>query len=284
MAEADESVPSLGLNEFEELVREIERLYRVGAQFSDAVANKTCPYLIFQASMAFNKAMMSLVGFLRFVPPSRFYAKVSQEMIDVSSASVLARQVLEDLLAFFYLSQPGLCPEQEEIRVLGWKYHGYCETIEASRLALASNPDLPESEERAKQMLAKIEAHPLFEVKSSTTKGRIRKGQIGILLHDEEILKIRGINPDYYNLPRKVLSNLAHFSSLSVSILNATSRDWHQSWTQFILPAYHVVRFVAEGLAGFTEVFPQVENLVSAEDKRLIDQYRDSLRRGVPLA
>jgi hypothetical protein len=280
MAEANEPVPPLGLEEFQELVREIERLCRVGGQFSNAAANTACPYLIFQASTAFNKAMMSLVGFLRFIPPSQFYARSILEIIDISSASVLARQVLEDLLAFFYLAQPDLCPEQKEIRELVWKYHGFCEAIEASRLAFPSEQDSTESERRAKQMLAKIEVHPLFEVKSSTAKGRIRKGQVGILLHEEEILQIRGINPDYYNLPRKVLSNLAHFSSLSVSIVNATNRNWHQSWTQFILPAYHVVRFVVEGLAVFTELFPQVGTLASAEDKLFIDQYRNSLRRG----
>ena len=129
-----ELVPPLHLNGFEELIREIERLYQLGAQLSDAVANTNCAYLIFQASMAFNKAMISLAGFLRFMPPSRFYAKTSPEIIDLSSASVLARQVLGDLLAFFYLSQPGLRPEQKEIRELVWKYHGFCEAVEASKV------------------------------------------------------------------------------------------------------------------------------------------------------
>jgi hypothetical protein len=43
-----ELVPPLDLNGFEELIREIERLYQLGAQFSDAVANRNCAYLIFQ--------------------------------------------------------------------------------------------------------------------------------------------------------------------------------------------------------------------------------------------
>jgi hypothetical protein len=84
-------------------------------------------------------------------------------------------------------------------------------------------------------------------LKDLAAKGRIRKGQVGCLLHYEEILPNRGINTNYYNRPRKVLSNLAHFSSLSVAIMNKTSRDWQQSWNEFILLAYHVVRFVSEG-------------------------------------
>jgi hypothetical protein len=278
LVESMKPVPPINLDQFDELVRETERLYRLGGQFSDAVANKRCAYLTFQASMAFNKSMMSLVGFLRFVPSSQFYAKESQRLVDISSACVLARQVLEDLLALFYLSQHSLSPEQEEFRVLVWKYHGFCEAVEASRLAVSTNPDLSQAKTLAEQMLQKIEAHPLFVVQSSTAKGRIRKGQVRCLLHDEEILAIRGIKADYYNLPRKVLSNLAHFWSLSVSIMNATSRDWSQSWNEFILPTYHVVRFVSEGLTVFTEVFPEAEALISTEDKQLIDSYRDSLR------
>lgn len=128
-------------------------------------------------------------------------------------------------------------------------------------------------------MLNKIEAHPLFEVKSSTAKGRIRKGHVGYLLHDEEILQIRGINTDYYILPRKVLSNFANFSSFSVSMMDSTSRDWHRSWSEFLLPTYHVVRFVSEGFAGFAEIFPLVACIVSDSERHLIESYRTDLRR-----
>jgi hypothetical protein len=271
-------VPPISLDQFDEHVREAERLYRLGGRFSDAVASKTCDYLTFQASMAFNKAMMSLVGFLRFVPSSRFYAKESQRLIDISSACVLARQVLEDLLALFYLSQPNLQPEQKEFRVLVWKYHGFCEAVEAAKLADSTNADLAQAKTLADGILQKIEGHPLFAAQSSTAQGRIRKGQTGCLLHDEEILAIRGIKPKYYNLPRKVLSYLAHFSSFSVSIMNATNRDWGLSWNEFLLPTYHVLRFVSEGLTVFAEVFPETEALISVEDKQLADNYRNTLR------
>jgi hypothetical protein len=99
------------------------------------------------------------------------------------------------------------------------------------------------------------------------------------LLHDEEILQIRGINTDYYDLPRKVLSDFAHFSSFSVPMMKSTSRDWHRIWSEFLLPAYHVVRFVSEGLAGFAEIFPVIESIVSDSDRHLIESYRSDLHR-----
>src|ERR1700751_457036 len=63
-------------------------------------------YLIQEASMAFTKTLMSVVGFLRFIPSSKLHAKEGEQIIDLSSASVTARQVLEDTLTFFYLPEP----------------------------------------------------------------------------------------------------------------------------------------------------------------------------------
>jgi hypothetical protein len=59
--------------------------------------------------------------------------------------------------------------------------------------------------------------------------------------------------------------------------MNATNRDWSLSWNEFLLPTYHVLRFVSEGLTVFAEVFPETEALISV-DKQLIDNYRNILR------
>lgn len=54
--------------------------------------------------MAFVKTLMSVQPFLRFIPSSRFHAKEVEFAIDLSSVSVMARQVLEDAISFFYLT------------------------------------------------------------------------------------------------------------------------------------------------------------------------------------
>jgi D-arabinose 1-dehydrogenase-like Zn-dependent alcohol dehydrogenase len=45
---------------------------------------------------------------LRFMPPNRYYANAGQVVTDLSPASVLGRQVLEDAISFFYLSEARL--------------------------------------------------------------------------------------------------------------------------------------------------------------------------------
>ena len=45
---------------------------------------------------------------LRFMPPNRYYANAGEVVTDLSPASVLGRQVLEDAISFFYLSEARL--------------------------------------------------------------------------------------------------------------------------------------------------------------------------------
>src|SRR5258708_40294262 len=108
--------PPLSFKEYGDLVKNIERFYALGNRLSEAAEKQPCEFLIQEASMAFAKALMSLLGFLRFIPSSRFFAKEGESIIDLSSASVLACQVLEDVLMFLYLSEPNLPTEQKEFR------------------------------------------------------------------------------------------------------------------------------------------------------------------------
>jgi hypothetical protein len=117
------------------LVAGIDLLYGVGRKLSDAAAKQPCEYLVQEASMAFVKTMMSVFGFLRFIPASHFYAAAGETVTDLSSASVMGRQVLEDTISFFYLSEPGLTPQEKALRKLVWEFHGKSEHIDSGRLA-----------------------------------------------------------------------------------------------------------------------------------------------------
>src|ERR1700756_3304716 len=51
------------------------------------IAEQPCEYLVQEASMAFVKTMMSVFGFPRFIPASRFFANAGETVTDLSSAS-----------------------------------------------------------------------------------------------------------------------------------------------------------------------------------------------------
>src|SRR5258707_1304603 len=280
-ASSSEIPPPLSFKEFEDLVKNTERFYGLGSRLSQTIEKKPCEYLIQEASMAFTKALMSLLGFLRFVPSSQFHAKEGESLIDLSSAAVMARQVLEDVLSFLYLSEPNLPKEQKDFREFVWRYHGLGESIESAELLETlewSNPDLPATRELRKKMRTRLIENPLLAAIEQPLRGRVREGDKNQVVFDGKILERRGIITSRYDLPRKVLSNFVHFSSFSHSLILDTVGHWQESWPAFLMPSLSVAAFIAEALIVFIETFPQTESLLNDREQKLIENYRGWLR------
>jgi hypothetical protein len=268
----------LSFSEFEDLIKNIERFYALGSRLSQAIEKQPCEYLIQEASMAFTKALMSLVGFLRFIPSSELHAKEGEQIIDLSSASVMARQVLEDTLTFLYLSEPNLTPDQKHFRQLVWQFHGITESIESAEFAESSNPDLPATRATREKAQELLRNNPLLAAIEGSLRGRVRDGFKNRVIYDNKILERRGIMTRRYDLPHKVLSNFAHFSAFSHHLILDTSGDWQKSWREFFLPSLSVAAFIAEGLEALVETFPETAQLFSNRERQLVANYRGWLR------
>jgi hypothetical protein len=225
----NESPRPFSFPEFETLISGIELTYTLGRRISDAIGGQPCEYLIQEATMAFVKLLMSVQAFLRFIPSSKFHAQEVEFAVDLSSASVMARQVMEDAIAFFYLSEPKLTKQEKTFRALVWTLHGATETLEALDYLLPDRADTQltvDTQNRAKETLnGPLYAAMLDNIKGDR-RGRIRRGKEGRVLHDEEILSRRGIQLDAYRFWRKTLSNFAHFSTLSHRLMMQTTSDW----------------------------------------------------------
>jgi hypothetical protein len=280
-ASSSENSPPLSFKEFEDLVKNTERFYALGSRLSQAIEKDECEYLIQEASMAFTKALMSLLGFLRFIPSSQFHAKEGESLIDLSSAAVMARQVLEDVLSFLYLSEANLPKEQKDFREFIWRYHGLGESIESAELLETvewSNPDLPATRELRAKMRALLIQNPLLAAIETNLRGRIREGDKNWVLYENEVLERRGIIRSKYDLPRKVLSNFVHFSTFSHHLILETDSDWRKSWPEFFMPTLSVAAFIAEALKVFVETFPQTRSLLIDREQKLIENYRAWIR------
>jgi hypothetical protein len=267
--------------QFNDLIAGIELLYQLGGRLSAATTNQPCEYLIQEATIAFVKTMMSVLGFLRFIRSSRYHAREIDVVTDLSSASVLARQVMEDVLSFLYLSEPGLTQEQKQFRALVWRYGGATEALGSATFADVSNPDLSSVGVERKNFEERLE-DPRFKAMLESIEGgrreRIRQGRENHILHDREILQRRGIRIEAYDLNRKVLSNFAYFSTFSHQMMMETSADWEESWGRFLPGAICVANFLAEAIEAFLEMFPQTRSLLNDYEPQLIANFRTWLR------
>jgi hypothetical protein len=266
--------------EFETLIAGIELIYTLGRRFSDAIGGQRSEYLIHIATMAFVKLLMSIQAFLRFIPSSKFHAQEVEFAVDLSSASVMARQVMEDAIAFFYLSEPNLAKEEKVFRALVWQLHSATETLESLDYLVPERADagLINAQKRAKELLNEPLYATMLEKIKNDRRGRIRKGRENHVLHDEEILSRRGIRLDAYRFWRKTLSNFAHFSTLSDRLMMQTTSDWKNSWKSFHTAAFCVANFGAEAVAAFIETFPTTQLLLTAQEQAALANLRSWLR------
>jgi len=108
--------------------------------------------------------------------------------------------------------------------------------------------------------------------------GRIRQGRENHVLHDREILERRGIQTEVYDLGRKVLSNFAHFSTLSHQLIMETGGEWEKSWQTFLHPSLYVANFAAETMEAFLETFTRTRQLLSRDEQAVVANFRSTLR------
>jgi len=279
--EQPKAPPPFSFKEFETLIFGIELTYTLGRRISEAAGGQPCEYLIQEATTAFVKLLMSVQAFLRFIPSSKFHAQEVEFAVDLSSASVMARQVMEDAITFFYLSEPNLTAEEKAFRALVWTLHGTTETLESLDYLVPDRIDAQltvDALKRAKELLnGPLYVAMLKKIKSDR-RGRIRNGRENQVLHDEEILSRRGIGLDAYRFWMKTLSNFAHFSTLARSLMLQTTSDWTKSWQAFHAAAVCVAKLTAEAVAAFIETFPTTRSLLTANEHAAIANLRSPIQ------
>jgi hypothetical protein len=229
-----------------------------------------------QSSIVFAKCLMSLIGFLRFIPPSKYRAKEIVEVVDLSSASVMARQFIEDVVSFFYLSERGLSDAELRLRQNIWLLHGAAEAGEAAKLADPEAHGAPLTPATL-NVRDSIEQNALFKMLDKEAQGRIKKGRQPLMLSHQEIVRRRGISKKAYLFPLKVFSNFVHTSSISARFIDDTGLDWSQCFHQFIQVLYYVSAYLAEALACFLEGSTEVQE-IPREIAQLCTEYRKVLR------
>lgn len=127
--------------------------------------------------MAFAKTLMSVDAYLRFVPSSSFSVREQEQLGDVSSPSIMARQVLEDVVSFIYLCEPNLTPEEEEFRRQVWLYHGATEYVESLEFHNQSHPDLAQWRIERDTLRQLVERSAVLQTIERSRRGRMRNGQ-----------------------------------------------------------------------------------------------------------
>ena len=220
--------------------------------------------------------MMSLRGYLGFVQSSRYYAQEGNTVFDISSASLMGRQILDDVIAFLYLSERNLSADEREFRALVWKIHGSTEYIKSQEEQNPSDPVLTEVRDKRDKALESLEKNSLFLAlkKDGRRYDAIKRGTQRYVVHEHGILKRHKIVPKHYDLPHRILSNFVHVSSFSFILMAKPER----MEVPYYISILYLARFVAEALGAFIETFPESGRVLSKDARDHIIFFRAHLR------
>lgn len=266
--------PPLSFKALEDLIHDIDHFFWIGSKFSFGLTVVREEFMFEEAKAAFAKTIIGVEGFLRFIPPSQFYAKSSTNFIDICSACVLARQIGEDALCFFYLSWPDLSPDEKSFRAAVWRYHGITETIDAAKLFEKEAARLLLFRKEQGFLRRAVTENPMLKVIESNRRARIKIGQVNMVVDEHEILRQRGILVDKYAASHKILSNFVHFSLFCKKQM-ATIGSWENCWESFYAPCQFVASFVAELLVAFCETYSWAASYLSEDDRNLFAKWSD---------
>lgn len=268
------------LEKLNAVVREIEALLGFAIAISLENASKRGSFFEAQASTIFSKSLMSLIGFLRFIPPSQYYADRKIKVVDLSSASGLARQLMHDAATFFYLTEVGVSDEDLRLRITVWNYHGI---VEAGALAVLAVPESKADglSPEVKAAIDAMETSPAFQRLEKEVKGRIRKGQQPLVLSNQDVMNRRGISKEAYLFSLKAFSNFVHPSALSILLIEQATAKWEDCYQEFYQVICYVAAYSAELTQAFVESVPECQQ-IPPRTKSAIEEYRKLLRSDAP--
>jgi hypothetical protein len=114
----------------------------------------------------------------------------------------------------------------------------------------------------------------LLEGIESNRRGRIKKGKINLVAHENDILRRRDILTETYAAAHKILSNHVHFSMFCERQMAAATGGWEDCWSNFYAPCHFVASLVAELLIAFTETYPWTAHYLTESDMDIVAKWR----------
>jgi len=214
-------------------IEELKSLFKAAKTLLENRRTRFSSYLEQQGYVLFEKLELEVNTLFQVIPGAEMVNENETEVWDISLASVLGRQVLEDCVTFLYLVEPNLLVEQTGFRELVWKYHSDKESVEIADLyGFLSAPDGPQNavipvlkkqaEARLPGLKKTVLNHPCFDRVDGKLRGKIKKGEAKLVLQKDEILSRFGITKSFYDAPYKNLSQFVHSTGFSLNVLPQT--------------------------------------------------------------
>ena len=204
------------------------------------------------------------------------------ELWDVSSASSLARAMVEAYDALAYVAIHRVSEEERRFRILLWKLHDQDRRQKMLGLIGSSSPAAAEIDLNVSTLRGELLAHPLFASAEKSLVGKIKNGEAPPfhLSHHERNHR-SGINHDYYTAAVMFLSSYVHTFPFAIHQLMEFRAGEENSLRLMSMPIEYASGFLAKGIQGMIEMFAEHAPVPSQSTQHTIDIWLGIVENGV---
>ena len=194
---------------YSENLETFENFFDFSVDVSDSVSHIHLPGHLVRANQLFTRLTVTSMSIIHLCPANRTWASSSQ-FWDFISIATLARNLIENYHAFFYIGVEEVTPEERSFRLDLFNFHLNNEKYKLFKEGGSSDEILKEFEQKLPIEKAALIAHPFFPHLSKEKSKKIVKGDEAMILTQKEISRRIPFKTDEFVPIYRLFSNQAH--------------------------------------------------------------------------
>jgi hypothetical protein len=239
---------------YRKLVTEFDALVGQAQAVSNNLAGATVEGERSYAEAIFTKLICHALS-LRKLSPSP--DSDAQELWDLSSASAVARALIESYDALAYIAVHEVSESERQFRILLWELHDQQRRLKMLARVGSVDARIPDMEQRAETHRQRLLAHPTFTSLSRDVQAKIRSGDPPpIHTSQRELNEVSGVNHDYYVGATMFLSQYVHTYPISVHQLMNFRAGEPEALHLASMPLQYVLPFISKAIDGMERIWP----------------------------
>lgn len=266
---------------YHRLLAEYDSLVSYSRAISDSlIGRKIESKIASYAEALFTKLICHAVS-LRKLSPSLTEDKTS-ELWDLSSASTVARSLIETYDALSYIGAHKADAAEREFRLILWDLHDQKRRLAMLLKIGSEDPRVDGIRHRTLDVSATLIAHPFYRTTSKKFQVDVSKGNVPPFhLSQEERNQASGIDHDYYSTATIFLSQYVHSFPFSLHQLMNFRAGQEDAIRLSSMPLQYSMPFLAKATSDMLTICPEATAVSNPKVDRILSTWHEVATNGL---